>query len=62
MPGEFDDAVNKALDDYELMRRKAAALDLIQDLRGTPYFAIQVKEILDTLYVPDATLSPQPKE
>lgn len=43
MPGEFDDAVNKALDEYELMRRKAAAWDELRKklLSGDKYCTVE---------------------
>lgn len=58
---EFDDAINKALDDYETMKRKAAAFDEISgvltsyDHSDRKYRRIE-KIVLDTTSVSGATL------
>lgn len=56
MPSEFDAAVNKALDDYELMRRKAAAWDLWREMVGdhpptVTWSGVPLNNVLDAVEV-----------
>ena len=62
--GEFDAAINAALNDYEIMRLKAKAFDRInqearQRWKEGPRLLF---EILDGTLVSCATVVPQPKE
>lgn len=57
MPGEFDAAINRALDEYELMRRKAAAFDAIRgvtEASSGPAYADPMRyifELVDSVYL-----------
>jgi hypothetical protein len=56
MPGEFDAPIQKALDDYELMRRKAAAWDalteLMRDQSWVRLYPVDLQLMLETGELP----------
>jgi len=53
--GEFDAAINKALDEYELLHRKADAFDkLVTALnKAGPAALSEVEQIIDNFVSPD---------